>query len=121
MQLTTSGGDANFSGVELWKSTAAAVRQVATAQQLSTSSQPAQLFPNPSHDGRFTLLLPTAFQQGSTYTLLTALGSTLAVGTLTPEQTVADLNFSQLLTASGVYYLHLQSKSQSTYLKLLRE
>jgi len=26
-----------------------------------------------------------------------------------------------LLTASGVYYLHLQSKSQSTYLKLVHE
>ena len=120
LQLTTSGGDANFSGVELWQQTVAA-RQVATAQQLSIASQPVQVFPNPSHDGRFKLLLPAVFQQGSTYTLLSALGSTLAVGTLGHQQDVADLNFSQLLTASGVYYLHLQSKSQSTYLKLLRE
>lgn len=50
-----------------------------------------------------------------------ALGSTFATGTLGHEQAVADLNFSQLLTASGVYYLHLQSKSQSTYLKLIYE
>jgi PKD repeat protein len=121
LQLTTTtGGDANFSGVELWQQTAAA-RQVATAQQLSTSSQPVQVFPNPSHNGRLKLLLPAVFQQGSTYTLLSALGSTLAVGTLGHQQDVADLNFSQLLTASGMYYLHLQSKSQSTYLKLLRE
>ena len=122
LQLTTSGGDANFSGVELWQqSTAAAARQVATAQPLPTTNQPVQVFPNPSPDGRFRLLLPTAFQQGSTYTLLSALGSTFATGTLGHEQAVADLNFSQLLTASGVYYLHLQSKSQSTYLKLIYE
>ena len=71
LQLTTSGGDANFSGVELWQqSTAAAARQVATAQPLPTTNQPVQVFPNPSPDGRFKLLLPAAFQQGSTYTLL---------------------------------------------------
>ena len=41
LQLTTSGGDANFSGGELWQqSTAAAARQVATAQPLPTANQP---------------------------------------------------------------------------------
>ena len=124
IQLTTTGGAANFSGVELWQQTAANRVAAASAPQAPGDEPlPVQLYPNPSPDGRFKLRLPAAFQQGVSYTLLSVLGSKLAAGKLTPEEAAAvvELNLSRQMPTTGVYYLHLQSSKQSVYLKLLRE
>ena len=126
VELTSTGGAANLSGLELWQKTSGAAGNRIIAANLpvqSSKTQPVLLYPNPTHDGRFGLALPEAFEDGASYTLFSTLGSKLATGEITAAQAKSDiqLNYSRQMSASGVYYLHVQGKKQSVYLKLLRE
>ena len=80
-----------------------------------------QTYPNPSADGRFHLVVPEELQGEVTYTLVSALGKQLSVGTLhVPISGTADLDFSWQLTEPGMSYLQLKGAHAQTNLKLLR-
>ena len=121
-QTLATSSDISF---DLTLSAAAAGARIIAANLpvQSSKTQPVRLYPNPTHDGRFGLVLPEAFEDGASYTLFSALGSKLATGEITPAQAKSDiqLNYSRQMSASGVYYLHVQGKKQNVYLKLLRE
>ncbi|GAB3853106.1 hypothetical protein GCM10028822_21530 [Hymenobacter terrigena] len=80
-------------------------------------------YPNPSADGRFYLRLPDAFQGAVHYRLLTALGATVATGTLPAgaDAAVQRLDFSHEINATGLYYLLLENSHAAARLKLLRQ
>ncbi|GAA3970285.1 beta strand repeat-containing protein [Hymenobacter antarcticus] len=145
--VSTTGGYANLSGIEVWRQNpAAAARTVGasgfgSAAQLALpvkadvagSSIPAearltaaegttvpQIFPNPSHDGRFWMLLPTDFQGEVSYSLVSAMGARLAHGQLAGTTQPLPLDFSHEMLASGLYYLLLEGQTQSAQLKLVR-
>lgn len=126
VELTSTRGAANLSGLELWQKTSGAAGNriiAASLPVLSSKTQSVQLYPNPMHDGRFRLALPEAFEDGTSYTLFSTLGSKLATGEITLAQAKLNiqLNYLRQMSASGVYCLHVQGKKQSVYLKLLRE
>ena len=81
----------------------------------------ATAYPNPSADGRFSLRLPEALQGAVHYRLLTALGATVATGTLPDNAPVQRLDFSHEITAAGLYYLLLENNHAAARLKLLRQ
>ncbi|MFC6223002.1 PQQ-dependent sugar dehydrogenase [Hymenobacter artigasi] len=83
--------------------------------------QTATAYPNPSADGRFFLRLPEALQGAVHYRLLTALGATLATGTLAAEAPVQRLDFTHEINAAGLYYLLLENNHAAARLKLLRQ
>ena len=104
--------------------------QVARQAALATAgrsggaaAEPAVAFPNPSGDGRFRLVLPAAFQGEVTYRLVSALGATVATGTLTAEAgtPAQSLDFSRAMPVTGLYYLVLANQKHTALLKLTRE
>ncbi|MGY3089348.1 putative repeat protein (TIGR02543 family) [Hymenobacter sp. UYAg731] len=82
---------------------------------------PAAAYPNPSADGRFYLRLPEALQGAVRYRLLTALGATVATGTLRGDSAGTRLDFSHEINATGFYYLLLENNHAAARLKLLRQ
>ena len=84
-------------------------------------AQTAAAYPNPSADGRFSLRLPEALQGAVRYRLLTALGATLATGTLPADAPEQRLDFSREINAAGLYYLLLENDHAAAQLKLLRQ
>ena len=100
-----------------------AARAAATAPASVRSSlvQTAAAYPNPSADGRFSLRLPEALQGAVHYRLLTALGATVATGTLPDNAPVQRLDFSHEINAAGLYYLLLENNHAAARLKLLRQ
>ena len=96
----------------------------------SRTSEAASAYPNPSSDGRFSVRLPADFGGVVRYRLVSALGATLATGTLAAEASpVQRLDFSAAQLATGVYYLLLDSgagpsaapRRPSVQLKLLKQ
>ena len=84
----------------------------------------AQAFPNPTRTGQFRLLLPDAFRgQPVAYALVSALGATLARGTLAPPAPGAalPLDLAQAMRATGLYYLLLTGPRAHARLKIVRE
>ncbi|WP_310397999.1 PKD domain-containing protein [Hymenobacter sp.] len=130
VQLTASGGDANFSGVELWKqappaaqaSTNTPTGTAASRQPTPASELTAQVYPNPSATGRFTVELSRPLEGPVTYTLLSPLGAVVATGQrqLTQPATTLPFDFSAQTLAAGVYYLRLEGSQRTVRLKLLR-
>ncbi|MGY3090398.1 putative repeat protein (TIGR02543 family) [Hymenobacter sp. UYAg731] len=137
--LSTAGGYANLSGVEVWRqSTAGAARTALLTDFSGDGPQPApsasspvaarlgsttgiatpQVFPNPTSDGRLWILLPDEFQGPVAYSLVSVVGAKLASGQLTGA--TQRLDFSRELTASGLYYLLLKGWNQRAQIKLVR-
>ncbi|MCC3160672.1 Ig domain-containing protein [Hymenobacter sp. 15J16-1T3B] len=128
VQLASTGGTANISGIELWQQSAAnrGTQPAAgtTARETGLSAEAGlQLYPNPSADGRFSLVLPPAFAEDVRYTLVSALGTQLAAGKLPrrPAGTVVALDLAPQLRTAGVYYLRLECAGRPLHIKLLRE
>ena len=137
--VSTAGGYANLSGIEVWRQTAAGAARTALAPDFSSMAQPVpaagssraddrlsgpagiatpQVYPNPTSDGRLWVLLPDDFQGPVAYSLVSGVGATLASGQLAgPAQ---QLDFSRQLTASGLYYLLLKGQTQRVQIKLVR-
>ena len=140
INIATSGGDANLSGIEVWnENIAARSAPVPTANGLSQSnesaaarpntrpgsrsvSSPAQVFPNPSPDGRLRVLLPADFQGQVSYTLVSALGTRLAEGQLglAPAAQLVAFDFSHEMRSTGLYFLLLNSQGRHAELRLER-
>ena len=79
------------------------------------AGEEASAYPNPSPDGRFYLRLPADFGADGRYRLVTALGVTVATGTLAAEAPALQLlDFSAAQLATGVYYLLLDSGPDSS-------
>ncbi|GAA3964904.1 hypothetical protein GCM10022407_09310 [Hymenobacter antarcticus] len=122
VQFTSSGGWPNFSGVELWQQTAV---RAGTATALPAKAaalragEAALAYPNPSPDGRFSVRLPADFGGDVRYRLVSALGATLATGTLSAGM-APRLDFSRVMPATGLYYLLLETQQHTAQLKLLR-
>ncbi|GAB3867890.1 hypothetical protein GCM10028824_11330 [Hymenobacter segetis] len=137
--LSTAGGYANLSGVEVWRQNAGAARtalaadfssSMSSAPSASISSPDAarlsgsagiatpQAYPNPTGDGRLWVLLPDDFQGPVAYSLVSVLGAKLASGQLTEAAQLLD--FSHELTTSGLYYLLLKGRNQRAQIKLVR-
>ena len=67
------------------------------------------------------MVVPEDLQGEVTYTLVSALGKQLSVGTLhVPAGGTADLDFSRQLTEPGMSCLQLKGARAQTNLKLLR-
>ncbi|MBH8569783.1 InlB B-repeat-containing protein [Microvirga sp. STS02] len=138
--LSTSGGYANLSGVEVWRQNADAARTILNSD-FNSSTQPAPsaglssrpdearatgptssaiplAYPNPTGDGRLWVHLPDDFQRPVAYSLVSVLGAKLASGQLT--EATQPLNFSRELTTSGLYYLLLEGRKQRAQIKLIR-
>ncbi|MDB5268627.1 MAG: hypothetical protein JWP58_1667 [Hymenobacter sp.] len=135
--LSTAGGYANLSGVEVWRQNTSAAR-TALAPDFSSAPQPVpaasspgaarlsspaglatpQAYPNPTGDGRLWVLLPDDFQGPVAYSLVSVLGATLASGQLTSA--AQPLDFSREITTSGLYYLLLNGRNQRAQIKLIR-
>jgi uncharacterized repeat protein (TIGR02543 family) len=135
--LSTAGGYANLSGIEVWRQNAGAAR-TALASDFSSFPQPApsasspdaarlsgpagpatpQAYPNPTNNGQVWVLLPDDFQGPVAYSLVSVLGATLASGQL--PGAAQQLDFSHEITTSGLYYLLLKGRNQRAQIKLVR-
>ena len=119
-----SGGTAGTSltiSFTVTNQAARATAATAAAPARSSLVQTATAYPNPSADGRFSLRLPEALQSAVHYRLLTALGATVATGTLPDNAPVHRLDFSHEISAAGLYYLLLENNHAAARLKLLRQ
>ncbi|GAB3844788.1 hypothetical protein GCM10028822_02440 [Hymenobacter terrigena] len=135
--LSTAGGYANLSGIEVWRQNTGAARTTLVTdfsgipQPAPSASIPAaarlngtagsatpQVYPNPTRDGRLWVLLPDDFQGPVAYSLVSVVGARLASGQLTG--TNQQLDFSRETTASGLYYLLLKGPTQRAQIKLMR-
>ena len=122
----TGGGGGGTPGTALtiaFTVTDQAVRIAAAAVSTHSALVPAAVFPNPSRDGHFQVVLPTDFRGEVHYRLVTVLGASVAAGTLTAA---ADgpahlLDFSQAMPAIGLYFLVLENQGHTTRLKLTRD
>ncbi len=82
-----------------------------------------KVFPNPSTTGRFTIQLSKQMQGEVVYKLFSQNGNQVTSGKLTllrPE-TILHFDFSSTLIASGVYYLQVAGKNNSSIYKLTRQ
>ena len=93
----------------------------AATSQRPAAAGSARAWPNPSADGRYHLRLPATWQGAVRYRLLTALGATVATGTLPADAPESALDFSGIINASGCYYLLLENDHGGARLKLLRQ
>ncbi|GAC1372836.1 MAG: hypothetical protein NVSMB30_14100 [Hymenobacter sp.] len=88
----------------------------------ATGADPAVAYPNPSGDGRFSVRMPAAFHGPVRYHLLTVLGATVASGTLPSDNAPPAqlLDFSRVMSATGIYFLLLENNLLTTQLKLMK-
>ena len=77
-------------------------------------------YPNPTADGKINWTLPAEIQGAAQVTLTSATGKTLFSKSISLTDPTANLSldFSQVLTVPGVYYLQLQSQNLSTATKI---
>ncbi len=94
-------------------------RPAAAPGQMAPAASPVA-YPNPSPDGRFAVRLPAGFGGAVRYRLVSALGATLDVGTLSAGAAPL-LDFSRAMPATGLYYLLLETPRHTARLKLLRD
>ncbi|GAB2867598.1 beta strand repeat-containing protein [Hymenobacter ruber] len=139
--LSTSGGYANLSGVEVWRQNTTSAARTILNSELNSATQPSpstgishtpdearltgatgsampQVYPNPTDDGRLWVALPDDVEGPVAYSLVSVLGAKLASGQLTG--TVQPLDFSREITTSGLYYLLLKGRNQRAQIKLVR-
>ncbi|WP_342298153.1 InlB B-repeat-containing protein [Hymenobacter segetis] len=120
----TSGGGGGTAGTPLtitFSVTDAAARVAAASLSSGLALAPAEAYPNPSPNGRFHLLLPADFTGEVRYRLISALGQTLARGTLPAGTRAAELDFTQPLSGTSLSYLLLEDGRHAAQLKLLRQ
>ena len=81
-----------------------------------------QVYPNPSANGQYALVLPETFAGAVSYRLVSALGATVATGTLgvAVGGAIMPLDFTAAMPATGLYYLLLASPQRTARLKLIR-
>ncbi|WP_375434373.1 malectin domain-containing carbohydrate-binding protein [uncultured Hymenobacter sp.] len=86
-----------------------------------TYSSQVKLYPNPSTDGKFDVVLPAAFQGEVSYTLVSSLGTTVSSGKRTVSAGVPQLTFdlSPQKPTEGVYYLHVTGDKAQAHVKLM--
>ncbi|MCB2378018.1 GDSL-type esterase/lipase family protein [Hymenobacter sp. BT635] len=85
--------------------------------------QAVRAHPNPSEDGRYVLDVPRQqTPEPISYTLLSALGATVATGQVTGSAPSGEfhLDFSRYMPAAGIYYLLLESPHFTSRVKLIR-
>jgi N-acetylneuraminic acid mutarotase len=96
----------------------------ATKQMLTTDSKLKMptVYPNPSTDGRYQVMLPQAMTGDITYSLVSLSGSALVKGklTLAKPTSVLAFDFSQPMQQAGVYLLQIRNKQELMQLKLIR-
>jgi hypothetical protein len=90
-----------------------------TATRMQVAVAQAQVAPNPSANGQFTLWLPANFEGAVKYSLRSVLGQEIGHGTLAAGSG-QELDFSTLMVAPGLYYLQLDSPTAHAQLKLMR-
>ena len=121
----TGGGGAGTAGTAL----SISFRVIDQLARVAAGSAPAGVisaqavaYPNPSATGRFALALPEAFAGAVSYRLVSALGATVATGTLgvAAGGAVMPLDFTAAMPATGLYYLLLASPQRTARLKLIR-
>jgi hypothetical protein len=78
------------------------------------------VYPNPTADGKVTWTLPVELQGDVQLRLTSVTGSTILSKNifLAEPSSKLNLDFSQVLTVAGVYYLQLQSQNWSTNIKI---
>jgi hypothetical protein len=83
---------------------------------------PGIVYPNPSSDGQFKVLLSEDVEGEVTYGLFSLSGSELTKGKLTliKPTSILEFNFSQQTRKEGMYYLQLKNKKGSSVFKLIR-
>jgi hypothetical protein len=114
-----------LSAIEVLSNTTppAAVAMAPSAVQEQPSAEGnAAAYPTPTPTGRVFVRLPETFDGTVRYALCSALGATLARGTLArPANGEAlPLDFAPVMTASGVYFLRLEAPHARATLKLLK-
>ena len=79
-------------------------------------------YPNPTQDGKVTVMLPQPMSGALTYTLVSAVGSILATGSvpLADASVAANFDLGAAMRVPGVYILRLRSGSWHATLKVLR-
>jgi N-acetylneuraminic acid mutarotase len=80
------------------------------------------IYPNPTSDGRFKVLLPREQEGEVVYSLMSVSGNVLTKGKLSLNRptTVLEFNFSQQMQNAGMYYLKLKKNENEIVFKLLR-
>ena len=121
----TGGGGAGTAGTALsisFRVIDQLARVAAASAPAGVISAQAVAYPNPSATGRFALALPEAFAGAVSYRLVSALGATVATGTLgvAVGGAVMPLDFTAAMPATGLYYLLLASPQRTARLKLIR-
>lgn len=93
-----------------------------TAQLEAVNIEGVKVFPNPSRNAYYNLLLPKNVQGEVLYKLFSSLGVQLTQGKLMLPKAGSpiDLNFSTTIRSSGIYYLHLNGKNVKTVTKLIK-
>ncbi|WP_457068143.1 InlB B-repeat-containing protein [Hymenobacter sp. UYAg731] len=119
----TGGGGGGTAGTALTVtfSVSDQAARVAAATASNAALAPAEVYPNPSPNGHFHLLLPAAFTGEVRYRLISVLGATLASGTLPAGARTAELDFAQPLSGTSLSYLLLEDGKHTAQLKLLRQ
>jgi uncharacterized repeat protein (TIGR02543 family) len=112
----------SFSVTNQAASTAASMLASRPATAPSAAQTTLEVYPNPSSTGHFHLRLPDTFSGEVRYTLLSVVGATVGRGSFAMPETpgVLDLDLSQLMTATGVYYLRIEGPNGPSQVKLLR-
>ncbi|RSK39484.1 PKD domain-containing protein [Hymenobacter perfusus] len=123
LQLTTSGGTCNLSGIEVWQATGTPAARPLAAASGRVLAPASAIYPNPSPDGRYTLTFPPTIGGLLTYTLLSPVGRVLTHGQLRVAvgSTRTALDMAGLPLSTGFYYVQLTGAHASPIqYKLLR-
>ncbi|RSK49836.1 PKD domain-containing protein [Hymenobacter rigui] len=122
LQLTTSGGTCNLSGLEVWQASGTPAARPLAAATVRQLAPPSAIYPNPSPDGHYTLTFPPAQNATLTYLLLSPVGRVLARGQLRLPvgSTQTELDIATVPLSTGVYYVQLTgARSTPIHYKLL--
>ncbi|UOQ68634.1 PKD domain-containing protein [Hymenobacter volaticus] len=110
----------SFSVVDQAARTSASQPATVQATQVANVSAQVQVYPNPSEDGRYQVLLPAAFQGEVNYALVSAQGLIVRRGTAAVNGGALKLDFSQQMLAEGIYQLQLTGNKAQAHIKLQR-
>ncbi|TGE12604.1 T9SS type A sorting domain-containing protein, partial [Hymenobacter elongatus] len=124
LQLTTSGGVANISGIEVWKATGGTPTTTAASGATGSFAIQPAIYPNPSPTGRYTIEFSAKLGTSLTYTLVSPLGRLVAQGPIrvASDGVSAELDLSHVPLATGLYHLRLvgAQPQQQVHYRLLR-
>jgi hypothetical protein len=90
------------------------------SEEVITAPTQSSVYPNPTADGKIRWVLPVQLQGNIQYKLISVTGNTVHSATVFLAELSSELvlDFSQVLTVPGVYYLQLQNQSQSAHTKV---